>query len=496
MVVADSNPFIGHLVDECETQESLFYVTVLSNLVRGYDKYARIYDKRNIEESTFSNRFFLLKKHEIGIGVAKASRLLNKTGLPNDRLIALETHASADELHPNLSTGLGRYVERSWIAIEGVYLFSRFGRLPLPEGSVDLDDSMALVRLQMEEACALSLQLHLPDKNDNGYERLSPRSVSILPIAMACQARCPFCFSKASVSADMQHGPMGERSTITAGQWTITEWRRVTEVLQQARVRGASRAVITGGGEPSLLRDADLDRLIREAAACFPKVVLISNGYKWGSLPEAGDTVEAAEAKTRAEAIRRLDVAGLSVLAISRHHFDSKQNTALMHLETRSEEVARTWITMRSSLKQLRLRWICVLQRGGIDNRESLEQYLDWAVESGVEEICFKELYVSASVESEYYDHEANEWSCRNQVPLRLVLDLAHDSGWETIETLPWGAPIFDGCWRGHRVRVAAYTEPSLFWELKNGICRSWNLMADGRCLTSLEDRKSEVLNR
>ena len=61
--------------------ESLYYITVLSNLVRGYDKYARIYDKSNILESTYPNRFFLLSKHEIGVGIAKASRLLHKTGL-------------------------------------------------------------------------------------------------------------------------------------------------------------------------------------------------------------------------------------------------------------------------------------------------------------------------------------------------------------------------------------------------------------------------------
>ena len=43
-------------------------------------------------------------------------------------------------------------------------------------------------------------------------------------------------------------------------------------------------------------------------------------------------------------------------------------------------------------------------------------------------------------------------------------------------------------------IRVAAYTEPSLFWERSHGVARSWNLMSDGRCLASLEDRASEIL--
>lgn len=434
--------------------ESLFYVTVLSNLGRGYDKYARVYNKSRIPESAFPDRFFLLARHEIAIGIEKATRLLRKTGLGQDRLIALETHAYADELRPNLRTGRGRYVERNWIDVDALHF---------------VDDGGTLVGVQMEEACALSLQLHLQDRQ---YERLLPRSVSILPVARACQAHCPFCFSKASVSSEIPPVPI--------------DWQRIAEVLQQAQMRGAKRAVITGGGEPSLLKDGDLHCLIRQASAVFSKVVFISNGYKWGRLsPEV-----------RANALRRLDDAGLTVLAISRHHFDSAQNSALMHLATRSEEVAKTWSMLRSGLSRLKLRWICVLQRGGIENRDLLEQYLDWAVENGIEEICFKELYVSTSVESEYYDRAANEWSIRNQVPLRLVTDLASVAGWQLAEKLPWGAPVFTGIWRGRPVRVVAYTEPSLFWELSNGICRSWNLMADGRCLASLEDRRSEVLSR
>jgi hypothetical protein len=42
-------------------------------------------------------------------------------------------------------------------------------------------------------------------------------------------------------------------------------------------------------------------------------------------------------------------------------------------------------------------------------------------------------------------------------------------------------------------LRIAAYTEPSLFWERTQGIARSWNVMADGRCHVSLEDRASEI---
>ncbi|MFY0540871.1 hypothetical protein [Nannocystis pusilla] len=57
----------------------------------------------------------------------------------------------------------------------------------------------------------------------------------------------------------------------------------------------------------------------------------------------------------------------------------------------------------------------------------------------------------------------------------------------------PWGAPIYAGTIAGNRVRVAAYTEPSLFWERTHGLARSWNVMADHTCLVSLEDRASAI---
>lgn len=433
--------------------DRLYHVTVLSNFVRAYDKYSRIYDKSKIPESTYPGRFFLLSRDEISIGVRKASTLIRRTGFSGDRLIAIETNVDADLLLPNQLNGRGRYVERGWVRVDGVHFVDNFG---------------TLVTVRIEEVCALSLRFHLPDKT--AYEQLMPRSLSILPIARACQAKCPFCFSKASVSAE-------------AGTKTI-DWRRIAMVMKQAQVRGARRVVITGGGEPSMLEDSDLYHLIRESSATFSKVVLISNGYKWGHMPSDG---------ARSTALECLDAAGLSVLAISRHHFDPERNSAIMKLSTQSEEIAHTWSRVSSRLSHLKLRWICVLQRGGIEDRDSLERYLDWAVEGGVDEVCFKELYVSTSVESEFFDRSANDWSACNQVSLRLVLDLACDAGWELVEKLPWGAPIYEGRWRGTHLRVAAYTEPSLLWEITHGICRSWNLMADGRCLASLEDSSSEV---
>jgi len=280
---------------------------------------------------------------------------------------------------------------------------------------------------------------------------------------------CPFCFSEASASAEQKQ--------------TLPDWEKVERWVDLASVRGAQRAVVTGGGEPTMLRRKDLLRLIRSCRSRFDKVVLITNGVKLATLDEADAS----------DHFRELHDAGLSVLAVSRHHPSEAVNARLMNLETRTPSLLRAYATNRTALPNLRCRLICVLQRGGVESISDIDEYVRWAVSSGVEEVCFKELYVSTSHESVYFSHTANDWSARNQVPLSLVHRWAEANGLDRLSRLPWGSPIFEGTLGGQSIRVAAYTEPSLFWERSNGMARSWNVMADGTCLTSLEDRRSAI---
>ena len=439
--------------EETHQIETCYHVTVLSNFARAYEKYRRRYNKAAIPESTHPDQFFLLRRDELEIGIEKAGALLKRLARPGDRLLVLKTSVSASELEPNLRTRLGRFVPRNWIGVDEVFY---------------LDDRQELSPQAVEDVCAQSFSSLAGDFTS--YDKLTPRSFSVLPEAIGCQAACPFCFSKASVSLERR------TNRLTPD--------RVTEVLREAKQRGATRAVITGGGEPGMLEPEQLENLIRLLSTEFHKTVLITNGFKWSSLEEG----------ERIESLLRLDAAGLKVLAISRHHHDADANAAIMRLNTGSELIAQTWRDNRDRFQHLRLRWICVLQQGGVADDDSLQAYIDWAAESGVEEVCFKELYVSTSSESEYHDHKANRWSYANQVPLSLVPAFADEAGWSESSRLPWGAPIFRGERKGIPMQVAAYTEPSLFWERHHRQCRSWNLMADGRWLASLEDRNSEVM--
>src|SRR5690606_1842982 len=102
-------------------------------------------------------------------------------------------------------------------------------------------------------------------------------------------------------------------------------------------------------------------------------------------------------------------------------------------------------------------------------------RYLEWAQSQGVAQVCFKELYVSTRLESRYVDTSANRYSERNQVPLSVVLEAMDKAGFAVEHTLAWGAPVFRGELNGKPMQVAAYPEPSLYWERSHGLARRWN---------------------
>lgn len=431
------------------TTELLFHATTLSNFAQGFDKYARTFDKSKLPRITYPTQFFLLTAEDIAVGVAKAIRLLEKLSIPGDRVVVLGTEVSTSALHPNTRTGVGRYVAGT--VVEVTDLFELTGATLSPLG---IEDALAAAMLLQHE------QL-------KPYERLTPRTMSVLPIARSCQAQCKFCYSEASVSADQSP--------------SIAFQERVEALSHIALLRGAGRFVITGGGEPGLLKHQALVDLIKIGARTFDKVVLITNGIHIAKL---GEPVEVQRR------LQEYGHAGLTTLALSRHHHNAQLNADIMGVDTRTELVLSA---LRGLPEAPKARLICVLQKGGIASASDIEAYLAWAVQQQVSEVCFKELYVSTAAESVYAGKAENDYSRENQVPLAVLLKTLSALRFEQTSALPWGAPVFEGVIEGQRLKVAAYTEPSVFWERSKGIARSWNLLAGGACMVSLEDPLSDI---
>ena len=425
-------------------------MTALSNLAAAYDKYPRVYDKSRLPKSTFPDRFFTTDLSGIAVGLAKATKLCSKTSKPGDMPIVVETSACIEQLRDDHETGIGAYWTGTTAEVSALWN---------PNGSVDPANWSPW---KLEDALAQSLAVSADVLHP--WSAVKPRSLSWLPVGHACQASCPFCFSKASASENY-------RGKLAKGM----DLKAVSEV---ARRQGAQRAVITGGGEPTLLKASQLRDGIEVLAAAFGRVVMITNGHLLGSRDE---TRAYADVKSWADA-------GLNVLAVSRHAASDENAARLMGLNVDTGAAVR--VARRAGITP---RLIAVLQKGGVEDLASLDAYLDWAVANEVCEINFKELYVSTSLESDWSDRAANLFSEENAVPLSLILDTAAARGWPAVATLPWGAPVFEASHGGRTIKIAAYTEPSVHWERANGIARSWNVMADGTVMASLEDHNSRI---
>lgn len=419
----------------------------LSNWLRGFDRYGMRYSKAHIGESRFPDAFYMLKQDEPWTpGLDKARRLIAKLGRKSDRLVALQANLPLGEhgMVPNDVTGTG--IGWRWPAPE----------IPL-QGVAWVNDDGTLVPTRHEDVTAQAFQL--PETGLRRWEECRPRSFSVLPVAKACQARCPFCFSKGSLSelSRQRSAPLED----------LLAWADL------ALERGAERAVVTGGGEPTLLQPNALRALVRGLSQRFAKTLLISNG-----------------SRLDAESLQALRHEGLTTLAISRHGVDRENDARIMGLSVDSGALS----TMARQLG-IRARATCVLQRGGVDDAAKIHAYLERSAHDGFEEVCFKELYISSISENPWAASQVNQFCEENQVALTLVLQVMDDLGFTKTSELPWGSPVFEGEISGAMIRVAAYTEPSVGWERTRGIVRSWNVMSDGACFASLEDPASELHN-
>lgn len=426
------------------------YITVLSNWIIGYDRYQRIYSKSAIQQSTYPNEFYVLRDDELSIGGSKAEKLLQKVAVAGNKMLRIETPLKDTEVSKNTRNGLGWVYPDHKIPVARLYLF----------------EDGEWVEKTVEDVTAEAYLLQVDSLKP--WNQLQPLTLSFLPIAIACQASCAFCFSGSSISFEKKK--------------RIKDFEHLEYWCRTASDAGAERFVITGGGEPTIMPFDEILEGLKISSRFFKKNVIISNGLFLSKLDEA-DIIERLKA---------LKDAGLSVLSLSYHHYDPVKNKAIMGMDTQAEKIMQAYSKCdRNEVPRLRV--VCVLQKGGVDSAAEIQGFIDKALEYGIDQLCFKELYVASTYESLYSKKKENLYSRDHQVSLTTVIDFAQQRNLEIIKELPWGSPIFRYEEQTGFVDIAAYTEPSVGWERSNGIARSWNYMADNKCYASLEDETSLI---
>jgi cyclic pyranopterin phosphate synthase len=290
----------------------------------------------------------------------------------------------------------------------------------------------------------LTLPLSEPVVAHNPWQDCRFLTCSVLPVQFACNLSCPFCFSKSSISVLAR-----ERV-----RWSDLD---VESYCAFARDRGATRLVITGGGEPLLRADAVVD-LVERGRKFFSEIACFTNGTF-----------------LTAELARRLSEAGLSYLCYSRHHEDDAECRRLMGPTT------PTLDAFFSAAAGLKIRATCVMARGYVDSAKAANRYIVALSRYGVTEFTFKHTYV-AYEQSVFADAAENHWAREHQVQI----DPFTDHG-QVVARLPWGPVIR----KLGRYQVCFYFEPHPAWEKEHKLCRSVNLLSDGSVYASLEDHRS-----
>jgi len=269
---------------------------------------------------------------------------------------------------------------------------------------------------------------------------------SVLPVQLACNCSCPFCFSKSSLSA-LRHDTM---------DWQKLDLARYFEF---ARERGATRLVITGGGEP-FLRDGAVQDIIRRGHRFFQEIACFTNG----------------SLLTR-DLAQRLADSGLSYLCFSRHHFDDVVNRRLMG------QAAPTLGQFFDAAGGLTIRATCVMARGQIDSEPMVWQYIERLADFGVRQFTFKHTYV-AYERSVFAASAEDRWAADHRVSFDPFVGRG-----DIIAELPWGPAVR----RIGELQVCYYHEPTPAWEKEHRTCRSVNLLSDGTVFASLEDQSSRL---
>lgn len=269
-------------------------------------------------------------------------------------------------------------------------------------------------------------------------------TASVLPVRVACNLRCPFCFSKSSISA-LRHDPAELRRLDLLGYYRF------------AAERGATRLVITGGGEP-LLRPEDVVHCVRLGRQVFGEITCFTNGTY-----------------LTPELARRLADEGLSYLCWSRHAAGDEENQALMG------DGAPRRDDFFEAAGSLPVRATCVMAQGHVDGPAAAWSYIEALRRYGVQEFTFKHTYV-AYPRSVFQASAENAWARQRQVEA----DPFEGTG-EEIGRLPWGPVIR----KMKGLQICFYREPTPEWELMNRIGRSTNLLSDGSVYASLEDSRS-----
>jgi len=210
------------------------------------------------------------------------------------------------------------------------------------------------------------------------------QTFSIIAGSEACNARCPFCVSKMTPSCGFDELKEPE-----------VNWRNFEKACLLAKQSGATTAMFTGKGEPTLFPDqitSYLDELQRHE---FPLIEMQTNGIMLSEKPQKYDA--------NLKDWYRL---GMTTIAISIVHYDPTPNKVI-YLANRSEYIDLPKLIEKLHNFGFSVRLTCIAARDYIDTSVKLLKLIQFAKLNKVEQLT-----ITPVNKPEHPEHqEAWDWT-------------------------------------------------------------------------------------
>lgn len=239
-------------------------------------------------------------------------------------------------------------------------------------------------------------------------------TLSIVCGTEACNAKCPFCVSKMTPTAELP-----KKFDLSGVK------RNLNKTIQFALQSGVSTVLITGKGEPTLFPE-HVSQYIFQINNRFPFIELQTNGI---TLENDDETI--------GEYLKEWYFHGLTTVSISIVSPDAQKNKEIAGLSNRLVDVIK-----RIHDHRLAVRINCTMLKGGVDKISDVMNLIEWCKNFKVEQLTIRPVAAPAKPE----DPEVARWVEEHIVPVENLEEIysALRRRGTSLMDLPHNAEIFD----------------------------------------------------
>ena len=244
------------------------------------------------------------------------------------------------------------------------------------------------------------------------------QTYSILAGSEACNARCPFCVSKMTP-------PLG----VTLKEPEVN-WRNFRKGANYASKCGATTAMITGKGEPTIFPEQVSKFLGELKDYDFPFIELQTNGILLQTKKDKYDNY-----------LTDWYEKGLNTVAISIVHYDAEKNRQI-YTPYKKEYMDLPDLINYLHNKGFSVRLACIGLDGFIDSSSELEKLIGFAKEYKVEQLTFRPVNKPENSESK----DTYDWTAKHHLKKEQLEDIVKyvESNGAELLTLGHGAKVYD----------------------------------------------------